>query len=310
MKKQVDYDLSRDNDVDIVCTALSSATRRKIISLLRKGSYTINEIAMILNVPLSTLSSHISVLKKAQLVNISAVGGVRGGAKMLSRRCDAVTIKFDDIEDSSERRMQTMSINVPIGSYVDCKASNICGIASEKGVIGVDDMPGSFYHPERQEAGILWFSHGYVEYRIPNYFLRGHKAYVLNVSLELCSEAPNFNMDWQSDITFWINGKEVCTYVSPGDYGDRRGTLTPMWWSEYSTQYGLIKNIKIDGFGVAIDAERVGEIEIDELKIEDGDYFTLRIGIKDDAKHKGGMNLFGKTFGDHPQDIIVRVDYN
>lgn len=309
MQKEVYYDLAQDDDVDLVCMALSSAPRRKIIGLLRKGSYTINEIGTILNIPLSTLSSHISLLKRAQLINVSTVGGVRGGSKMISRKCDLLKIQFDDIEAPNEERLHTMSLSIPIGSYVDVKASNICGIASDKEIIGVDDMPSAFYHPARQDAGILWFSHGYVEYRIPNYYLRGHRAFVLNISLELCSEAPNFNMEWLSDITFWVNGKEVCTYLSLGDYGDRRGMLTPLWWSEFSTQYGLMKNIKIDGFGVSIDAERVGETEIDELKLEEGDYFTLRFGIKDDAKHKGGMNLFGKTFGDYPQDIIVRVDY-
>ncbi|MBO4573019.1 MAG: helix-turn-helix domain-containing protein [Clostridia bacterium] len=309
MKKEVYYDLSQDGEVDIVCQALASNSRRKILGLLRKGSYTINEIGVILNIPLSTLSTHMAVLKQAKLINVSKTNGMRGSSKMISRRCDMVKIEFDDIDTPVEEKIKTMSLEIPIGSYTDVKASNICGIASDKEFIGVDDMPSAFFHPARMTAGILWFSHGYVEYRIPNYYLYGHRALVLNISLELCSEAPNFNMEWPSDITFWINGTEICTYTSSGDYGDRRGTLTPKWWSEFSTQYGLMKNIRVDGYGVFIDAEKAGSTEIDTLKLEENEYFTLKIGIKDDARHKGGLNLFGKTFGDHPQDISVRVDY-
>jgi len=309
MKKEVYYDLTQDKEVDLVAQAFASAVRRRILGLLRKGSYTINEIATILNQPLSTISFHVSLLKKAHLINVSTRAGVRGNAKVISRRLDFLQIGLDDVEEDEDKRTHTFIVDVPIGSYTDVKASNICGIASDKEIIGVDDMPGAFYHPSRAEAGILWFSHGYVEYRIPNYYLYGHRALSLSVSLELCSEAPNFNMEWPSDVTFWVNGKEICTYCSPGDFGDKRGKLTPSWWSDFSTQYGLLKTVNVDGFGTMIDAAPAGATEIDSLGIEVGDYFTLRIGVKDDAKHKGGLNLFGKSFGDFPQDIVVRVDY-
>ncbi len=309
MQKEVYYDLTQDKEVDLVAQALSSHLRRKILSLLRKGSYTINEISYILNLPLSTTSFHISLLKKAQLVNIIVRAGLRGSAKVVSRKCDVLKIGLDDLNLPVEEKQNTVTLNIPVGSYTDVNASNICGIANDKEIIGVDDMPGAFYHPKRNEAGLLWFSHGYVEYRLPNYYLYGHKARVFNVSLELCSEAPNFNMKWPSDITFWINGREICTYLSSGDYGDRRGALTPAWWSDFSTQYGLLKNIKVDRSGVYIDADKAGDVSIEELELEKGKFITLRIGIKDDAKHKGGMNIFGKNFGDYGQDIVVRVDY-
>lgn len=216
---------------------------------------------------------------------------------------------MDDMSEQVEQEMNSISLEIPVGSYTDCKASNICGIASDTEIIGVDDMPSAFYLPERVNAGIVWFSEGYVEYRIPNYYLYGHRAQIINISFELCSEAPNFNMDWPSDITLWLNGKEICTYTSKGDFGDRRGHLTPSWWSSFSTQYGLLKTFKVDGYGVYIDENQINELPIDELNLESDTHFTLRIGIKDDAKNKGGLNIFGKTFGDYAQDIIVRIDY-
>lgn len=37
--------------------------------------------------------------------------------------------------------------------------------------------------------------------------------------------------------------------------------------------------------------------------------FNLSIGVEKTAVHVGGTNLFGKNFGDFPQDIIFRYIY-
>lgn len=36
----------------------------------------------------------------------------------------------------------------------------------------------------------------------------------------------------------------------------------------------------------------------------------LRLGVKEDARYKGGMNLFGKKFGDHEQDLVMKIFYS
>ncbi|MER9545553.1 transcriptional regulator, partial [Mesorhizobium sp. M0437] len=33
----------------------------------------------------------------------------------------------------------------------------------------------------------------------------------------------------------------------------------------------------------------------------------VRIGVKDDAKRPGGINIFGKGFGNYDQDILLRI---
>lgn len=38
-------------------------------------------------------------------------------------------------------------------------------------------------------------------------------------------------------------------------------------------------------------------------------YVSLKIGVSPDADHVGGMNLFGKYFGDYPQDIVMKFIY-
>ena len=47
-----------------------------------------------------------------------------------------------------------------------------------------------------------------------------------------------------------------------------------------------------------------------DLKIMDKNTILVRIGVKDDAVHKGGFNIFGKKFGDYGQDIIMSIAYS
>ena len=184
-----------------------------------------------------------------------------------------------------------------------------CGMASENAIIGFDDMPGFFFSPERLNAQIIWFSKGYIEYRIPNYMLKDKQVSAVSFSLELCSEAPNYRNDWKSDITFWVNGVELATYSSPGDFGGRRGRLNPEWWSDYSSQYGIVKTLRITEKGVYLDETPVHTHTIDKLELKKGDYITFRIGIKEDAKNQGGINIFGEKFGDFAQGLVYLIDY-
>lgn len=40
------------------------------------------------------------------------------------------------------------------------------------------------------------------------------------------------------------------------------------------------------------------------------DIWNLKIEVKEDAKNVGGVTLFGKSFGNHEQDIIVKTYYS
>ena len=55
--------------------------------------------------------------------------------------------------------------------------------------------------------------------------------------------------------------------------------------------------------------KKVTDITIEQLKLRSHSYFTVRIGNKHNAKYVGGFNLFGKTFGDHEQDILISIEY-
>lgn len=294
--------------LESVVQALNASVRRKIMTLVSSSAYSIADLAKKLKLPISTVSFHINILRKAGFVNVTTKHNTRGNAKLISRQIDNVSFNF--IVGNQTKEMQTFSMEIPIGSYSDAKVEASCGMADKKSIIIADDVPGVFFSPERMRAQIIWLSKGYLEYRIPNYMLKDKQVNSIIFSMEICSEAPNYKNDWESDITFWINGVEVATYVSPGDFGGRRGRLNPEWWSDFSTQYGIIKALRITRECVYLDETPVSTQNLEKLKVQDGNYITLRIGIKEDAKHQGGLNLFGEQFGDYAQGLIYFVNYS
>lgn len=306
-KREFDFKIE-DESLDCILQALGTPVRRKIMCLLRSSCYSIAELAKMLKLPISTLSFHINILRKAGLITVTVKRNSRGNAKLISRQIDRLNIDF--IGTRVGRASSQFSLEIPLGSFTDANISTGCGMASENEIIIADDLPGVFFSPQRMDAQMIWFSKGYIEYRIPNYMLKDKKIKSVMLSMEICSEAPNYRNEWESDITFWINGEEIATYLSPGDYGGRRGRLNPEWWSDYSTQYGVVKKLKITNECVFLDETAVSNKTLSKLHVTDGDYFTFRIGVKDDAKHQGGVNLFGEKFGDYAQGLMFIVDFD
>ncbi|MNR64997.1 hypothetical protein D3C85_1878640 [compost metagenome] len=55
--------------------------------------------------------------------------------------------------------------------------------------------------------------------------------------------------------------------------------------------------------------ERVSNVALDDLLINQSPKLRLRIAIKPDAVHQSGLNLFGRQFGDYEQNIMMQVKY-
>lgn len=309
MSRYVYLSIHEDEDetMEKIAVALSSKIRRDILRLVDEQSYNISEIAHKLDLPVSTVAFHVRHLREADMIHVQERMMTRGVEKIVSRKVDEIVLKCTAPPKVFETTYTKFQI--PIGSYTDCMAVPTCGMASTENMIGIDDTPGIFYSTERNDAQIIWLTDGYLEYRIPNYYLLNEEATELLFSMEICSEAPNYRNDWASDITFWVNGHELCTWTSPGDFGGRRGRLDPNWWPDISTQYGLLKSVRINERGVYLDEQKMSTTNISQLHIEEGDYFTLRIGIKEDAQNIGGLNIFGEKFGDYEQAINVRVEH-
>ena len=91
--------------------------------------------------------------------------------------------------------------------------------------------------------------------------------------------------------------------------GGRRGKLNPDWWEDKNTQYGKLKVWTLEENGTYLDGKKVNAVSVTDYCLADGPFISVRIGVKEDAKHQGGVNLFGNSFGDYPQDIVMRILY-
>jgi predicted transcriptional regulator len=196
---------------------------------------------------------------------------------------------------------------MPIGAFVDCQVQPTCGLLSETGIIGLLDDPTSFYEPDHINAQLLWFRQGYVEYRFPGRLPPTTIPASVQLSMEVCSEAPLYNLNWPSDITVWINQVELGTWTSLADFGGEKGRLTPEWWSTRNTQYGLLKVWQVDELGTKVDGVRVSGVTTGDLNLLASAVISVRIGVKAGATHVGGLNLFGSHFGNYPQDLVLSI---
>ena len=289
-----------------ICKALGNEQRMHIIRILTDGPQNVNELSEKLGVPFSTAAVNVKKLEEAQLISTEIVPG-RGSQKVNTNRFDKIVINLTDQKKMDEN---TYSIDMPIGEFVNCEVEPTCGLLSENGIINMQDDPRAFYEPERKQAELLWFRSGFVEYHYPNRIPYGTNVKELDLSAEICSEAPYYKNDWPSDITCWINGKEIGTWTSPGDFGGKRGFLTPMWWGTNNTQFGLLKSWKVNEEGTFIDGGvKISDITVKDLELELKPYMSVKFGVKKDALNKGGMNLFGSKFGNYEQGILLEVKY-
>lgn len=279
----------------------------KILKLLSTGPHNVNELAEKLGVSFSTTAVNVKKLEEYQLITTELVPG-RGTQKINTKNYDRIVI--DLFDEQIDRDKNVITIDMPIGEYVDCQAEPSCGLVGLSDYIGIQDDPRSFYEPGRREAELLYFRVGYVEYRYPNRIPYGAKATEIEFSMEICSEAPYHKLDWPSDITMWINDVEIGTWTSPGDFGGQRGFNTPEWWQIYFTQYGLLKQWKVNQDGCFLDGVKISEVTLQDLNLNDKPYISMRIGVKKDTVNVGGLNLFGQQFGNYSQGIIMSLRYN
>ncbi len=285
--------------------ALASEQRIQLLNLLRKKSMNINELAEVCDLPQSNVATNISILEKAGLVTSEKVNAKRGSQKLCSLAFSEIILGFPE---EKKGRKNSIEVEMPIGIFTKYDVAVPCGLCSSERIIGYLDAPESFLEPDRVKAGLIWMGSGFVEYKFPNnlrYESRVPKK--LEISLELSSEIPGTNKNWLSDITMWINNVELGSWTSPGDFGDRRGVFTPSWWKLEGSQYGLLKYWSVTAEGSFVDGNKVSDINLADLSLQEHSSIKVRIGIKNDAEHVGGMNIFGKGFGNYDQGILMRL---
>lgn len=287
-----------------VAKALSSETRIEILRQLRFRDMNVNEIAELLGIPPSSSAAHVKVLEEAGMIKTTLLPGIRGSMKVCRIILDHIYVEMNTTKNLEQ---DEETIRMPIGSYVDYKIFPTCGIVSSKGPIGPEDEPRCFYLPERIDAQLIWLGHGYIEYRFPTSSMMQKEVQRLEISMELCSEDHEYNLKYPSDITLWVNGLEAGTWTCQSDFGGRRGKLNPDWWPDKNTQFGMLKTWKLTEQGCFLEEEKSCGTQLEEFRLRQQDYVSVRIGIKEDAKNKGGFNLFGECFGDFAQNIVMKI---
>jgi predicted transcriptional regulator len=291
-----------------VYEALASNVRIEIIQLLAKQSMNIKELAQALDLSSPIMTMHVRKLEKAGIIQTEMVSGKGGAKKVCTLVTDYIEIAFPSKEEQIPREYHLMEVSV--GHYTDFQIEPTCGLATTEKVIGIFDEPRYFLDPERVNAKILWFgSTGSVEYKVPNFLMKGEEPIELEISMEISSEAPFTNENWPSDITFFLNNVNLGTWTSPGDFGGgNRGKYTPDWWWNEINQYGLLKMLKINDKGTFIDGQLLSGVTLDQLDIKRKQW-TFRVAVMEDAKNTGGLTLFGSGFGNYNQDILFKLYY-
>lgn len=293
----------------MVCKALASEARLRILQSLVARPAILSELAQQLNLPLSSLSAHVDLLEKAGLISVTSLLGSRGGQKRCAPIIDSVLIGIIDKAPDIASSGCMYRLDMPVGNYFDYEITAPCGIASAEGFLATDDDPSGFAGANHVQAQILWLSRGHLEYRFPAKELTTRIAKVDRVefTLELCAETYGFDETWRSDVSVWINGVDIGFLECLGDHGGRRGLLNPRWWPAYATQYGDLHKIALTGTGSFLDAAQSPHTLQSLLEKNKDDSLRLAIGVKPTARYAGGMNLFGAQFGDHAQGIVMQV---
>lgn len=292
-----------------VFKALGSELRINIIKLLQENhEMNMNELATSLGITNGALTSHIKKLEESGIIQVMTERGGHGNQKICKVAVDKIVVDVESEETEEDQNIYNTEVKV--GHYSDYNVYPTCGLATSKAIVGEVDDPRYFSHPDRINAGILWFTKGYIEYMIPNLLPSATKIDQITVSLEISSEAPGINNDWPSDISIFLNDIKIGTWTSPGDYGDVQGIFTPDWWFPNWNQYGLLKMIVINKKGTFVDGLKISDVTINQFNLDYKSTVRFKFEIEEDAKNIGGITIFGSEFGNYNQDIKVRIAYS
>ncbi len=288
--------------------ALSSPVRIDILNLIKTKPLSLQEISRLLQLPLSSTAMHIRCLEDAGLVITENQPGIRGSMRVCM--CHFLSFHLEAYDANIDTAGRSTLYDMPVGNYYGFDVVPTCGLAGMEGVIDIFDNPISFYSTDRLNAQLIWFNLGFLEYRYPNKINPLLTLQELSFTLELCSEAPGYSEHWPSDITFFINEHEIGTFTCPGDFGVRRGRLTPDIWPMGRTQYGMLTVISLRPDGGYINEVLVNsETTLSTVGLGEYPFISFKICIKEDAVNKGGVNIFGEKYGDYAQGICMRIVY-
>ncbi|MDD5705011.1 MAG: helix-turn-helix domain-containing protein [Kiritimatiellae bacterium] len=292
-----------------VFKALASATRIEILRALEQGPLSIGAIAKTVGISQPLATQCVQQLSKAGL--IEAEIAVAGGAvqKLCHRRYQEIAITCP--EEMAGEPFLTKTVSMPIGAYTRVEARPPCGLCGVEGPIGVADDPSVFWHPQRMLAQSLHIGHGFVEYQFPREVPAGVEIREVAFWAEISSEAslPVGVNECPSDITLWINNVDIGAWTCPGFFTGTRGRHTPAWVPLHWNQFGLLKMWRINESGAMVDGVALSQVTPAALRLFESRTIAVRLGIADRARHGGGLELFGRKFGNYAHDLVLEIRY-
>ena len=301
-----------DEDIDkiaLYCNALGDKKRLIILRELQNPPFkiTLTDLARKLNIPVTSLVHHVEVLENANLLNVFYKNDDKKNTRVLGRKTSEIHLNLYRPVEPEVIKHLCETQEVKVGHYVNFEGGKLL-FATNTQVYSLQDN--HYFLPQRYEAELVYTRYGVIEYYFDNSVTKKGIVEKIMLYLEICSEFAFYDMNHKSDITFWINNKEVTTYTCKGDYGDRRGKQNPDWWLDVNTQYGEMLCLSIDDKGVYINGTLANDkITVKDLMLEEDNKISIKLGNKKAATNPGGFNIFGKGFGDHPQDIVLKIYY-
>lgn len=283
--------------------ALSSPVRISIIEILNeRNGMNMNALAEYLGISNGAVTMHIKKLEDAGLIKTVSNYAKNGIQKNCYVTENKILIEFGDHKEN-----HVYESDLKVGQYSNFQVTPTCGMATKEMIIGEFDNPQVFADPKHIDAGIIWFTTGFLEYRIPNYSA-GRTVSEIQISFEIGSEAPYYNDDWPSDIHFSVNGMDIGYWQSPGDIGGIKYSGNPIWWPPHLNQYGFLKLLRINNNGSFIDGRKISDINISQiLHNREEEPFILRFSVHPESENPRGLTLYGQNFGRYDQGILARI---
>ena len=312
-KINLTYHVHKDTDITQIAKigfALSTPERVEIIKNLLYMPKSLKQLSDELAIPSTTLARYLSDLENAHLIRVLYQPSKKGKIKFYSQNILSLTMFFRDVQQE-ESNIKRYTTELPVGLFSHCDIHPPCGMNGAFFPMEYLSTPSSFLQPQRMEAELLWFKYGKIDYDFPLPDLDksiNEKIVSLTFSFEACSEVENYNNNWPSDISVWLNDVRILTFTCSGDFGGTRGKNTPSYWPINCTQYGDLNKIRITPEGIFRNNLLIkNNITLNNFDLTNAHSIRFSVGVKEDAVRRGGINLFGKNFGNYDQAIKLVV---
>lgn len=283
--------------------ALGNVQRLKIIKCVIETPKSITELSNILDLPASNVMFHSRILEDAKLIKFT----ITNRTTFISMLTNDVIFKLDEMPQKDITHIHNeYDYEIKIGNYLGIDFFGSKHIIANTKYEKIDIEHNNIFTSKRFDLELLGLASSIVTYPLEP-IKEDEYLTQLHISLEICSEAPYYRNDFISDIEFFIDDVFICEYRLKGDYGGRKGLLNPSWYPLSNTQYGELLHIDISKLGVTINGFLVNDkINIDNIDLSGDKIHTLKFGNNFKKGTRGGMNIFGKCFGDHPQHINIK----